>query len=312
MSRDRDIVDAIDALVDEQLERYDTRSGYDYNVGVDKCWHCGEDWHGLPITEHMRKMRRNGYLEPGYRYDEDTTRVLCPGSNVHTAGRPPAGWTIKDCILARPFVGNIPVADLAGFEPIGYLERPVRFSDPDDDPDDDTSDLTFRELSLQDLNRQDFERTRRRRLGRGTLSGRRSHWANEYGRLTVTGPYGDFIGQIVHIDHQRRRYRMQFGVVGFYFDMRTFQDPRSIDGAYHQVFTELRRARDEYAFNQQVRYRIEGDGRVTPVVPAPEPPPPAYAQFPHQSPEEFRRERLGEWPAPEPRPTPPRPRLRFN
>lgn len=310
MSRDRDIVDAIDALVDEQLERYDTRSGYDYNVGVDKCWHCGEDWHGLPITEHMRKMRRNGYLEPGYRYDEDTTRVLCPGSNVHTAGRPPAGWTIKD-ILARPFVGTIPVTDLAGFEPIGHLDRPIRFSDPDDDPDDDTSGLTFSELSLQDLNRQDFERTRRRQFGRGTLSGHRSHWVNEYGRLTVTGPYGDFIGQIVHIDHQRQRYRMQFGVVGCYFDMRMFQDRRSIDEAYHKVLTELRRARDEYAFNPQVRYRIEGD-RVTPVVPVPEPPLPAYAQFPHQSPEDFRRERLGEWPAPEPRPTPPRPRLRFN
>lgn len=315
MSRDRDIVDAIDALVDDQLERYDTRSGYDYNVGVDKCWHCGEDWHGLPITTHMRTMRRNGYLEPGYRYDEDTTRVLCPGSNVHTAGRPPVVRAMKSdgvTLHARPLGGAIPVAYLAGFEPIGYLDRPIRFSDPGVDPDDDTSGLTFRELSLQDLNRQDLERTRRRRFGCGTLQGHRSHWVNEYGRLTVTGPFGDFIGQIVHIDHQRRQYRMQFGVVVCDFDMRIFGDPRSVDGVYHRVLTELRRARDEYAFNPQVRYRIEGDGRVTPVVPAPDPPPPAYAEFPRQSAEEFRRERLGEWPVPEPRPTPPRPRLRFN
>nr|WP_046285029.1 hypothetical protein [Mycobacterium sp. UM_NZ2] len=41
----RDIIDDIDALIDEQLA---TGPVDDYSVNrYDKCWHCGRDWHGL-------------------------------------------------------------------------------------------------------------------------------------------------------------------------------------------------------------------------------------------------------------------------
>lgn len=95
-----DIVDEIDALVDEQLSGYSERTGYDYNASQDRCWHCGRDWHGLKITARMEEMRRayqqearrleylgegeTGYAEsvidPDYRYADDDSEVLCPGS----------------------------------------------------------------------------------------------------------------------------------------------------------------------------------------------------------------------------------------
>lgn len=40
-----DVVDAIAALVDEQLEQ--ERSGYDHNINQDTCPQCGGPWHGL-------------------------------------------------------------------------------------------------------------------------------------------------------------------------------------------------------------------------------------------------------------------------
>lgn len=92
-----DIIDAIDALVDEQMAGYRDRSGYDHNVNQDRCWHCGEDWHGLAITARMEEMRRRyryrgmfafgerdyaeSALDPDYRYAEDDSEVLCPGSD---------------------------------------------------------------------------------------------------------------------------------------------------------------------------------------------------------------------------------------
>lgn len=40
-----DVVDAIAALVDEQLEQ--ESSGYDHNINQDTCPRCGDGWHGL-------------------------------------------------------------------------------------------------------------------------------------------------------------------------------------------------------------------------------------------------------------------------
>lgn len=96
-----DIVDEIDALVDEQLSSYSQRTGYDYNASQDRCWHCGRDWHGLKITARMEEMRQvyqqevrrleylgegeTGYAEsvidPDYRHADDDSEVLCPGSS---------------------------------------------------------------------------------------------------------------------------------------------------------------------------------------------------------------------------------------
>ncbi|GAA4809534.1 hypothetical protein [Tomitella cavernea] len=68
----------IDALVDAQLAQ--EPSGYDHNLGQPECPHCGDDFHGLAVTERMRQMRRFGEVDPDYRYDEDTSPVVCPGS----------------------------------------------------------------------------------------------------------------------------------------------------------------------------------------------------------------------------------------
>jgi hypothetical protein len=124
---DRDIVDRIDELVDEQLSRYDERSGYDYNVGIDKCPHCDGEWHGLPITEQVREMRAwyCGCEECAtelaqYRANEDDSPIWRPGSEfigpwanqaqlrriregVITAewGPPPGAWTLDTFAVAR-------------------------------------------------------------------------------------------------------------------------------------------------------------------------------------------------------------------
>ncbi|WP_058037058.1 hypothetical protein [Rhodococcus sp. KB6] len=76
-----DIIDEIDALVDEQLSGYHDRSGYDYNVNQQKCWHCGREWHGLQITTRMEGMRRVRWYDENYRYAEDDSQILCPGSH---------------------------------------------------------------------------------------------------------------------------------------------------------------------------------------------------------------------------------------
>ncbi len=96
-NREQSVLDEIDALVDEQLQQ--TRSGYDHNVNQQRCRICGGDTHTLPITERMREMRRLhwstvGYYEGearvsqrvvdelnAYRYDQDESRIVCPGSD---------------------------------------------------------------------------------------------------------------------------------------------------------------------------------------------------------------------------------------
>ncbi len=76
-----DIVDEIDALVDEQLSGYHDRSGYDYNVNQDRCGHCHREWHGLKITERIESMAAQVTYDEDYRYADDDSEVLCPGSS---------------------------------------------------------------------------------------------------------------------------------------------------------------------------------------------------------------------------------------
>ncbi|NKV08519.1 hypothetical protein GS892_19330, partial [Rhodococcus hoagii] len=79
---DRDIIDDIDALVDEQMAGGEPIGGYDYDdPGFPDCPHCGEGWHGLKITARMREMRWGGAFDEDYRYAEDDSEVLCPGSD---------------------------------------------------------------------------------------------------------------------------------------------------------------------------------------------------------------------------------------
>ncbi|WP_238840685.1 hypothetical protein [Prescottella equi] len=92
-----DIIDAIDFLVDDQLASYNDRSGYDHNVNQDRCWNCDGEWHGLAITDRMRRRRWFGQVDPGYRYADDDSRIYCPGSDVAGPVRDERGlprWTI--------------------------------------------------------------------------------------------------------------------------------------------------------------------------------------------------------------------------
>lgn len=146
-----DIIDEIDALVDEQLSGYSQRTGYDYNASQDRCWHCGEDWHGLKITARMEEMRRayqqesrrleylgegeTGYAEsvidPDYRYADDDSEVLCPGSGFI------GPWATKrqiQAIRTARFVGGIPSVPYTrmrepgdhGIEAVPWISPPIR------------------------------------------------------------------------------------------------------------------------------------------------------------------------------------------
>lgn len=134
MTRRPDIIDEIGALVDEQLSRYDERSGYDYNVGIDKCPHCDGEWHGLPITERVREMRAYYCGCPAcadqldqYRVDEDDSPIWCPGSEfIGPWANPtqlrrisegmttpewvyaPGTWTIDPVVVARSGIFSNP------------------------------------------------------------------------------------------------------------------------------------------------------------------------------------------------------------
>ncbi|MRH87405.1 hypothetical protein GFY24_08020 [Nocardia sp. SYP-A9097] len=82
--RDRQIVNQIDQLVNDQLADGEPRTGYDYgDPDFPRCPHpwCDEEWHGLPITTRMAEMRWRGEVDPGYRYPDDESPVLCPGSD---------------------------------------------------------------------------------------------------------------------------------------------------------------------------------------------------------------------------------------
>ena len=76
-----DIINEIDALIDDQLEAGEPIGGYDFgDPDYPKCPHCQGDWHGLAITEQMQRMRYRGAVDEGYRYSEDDSPVICPGS----------------------------------------------------------------------------------------------------------------------------------------------------------------------------------------------------------------------------------------
>ncbi|WP_395704640.1 hypothetical protein [Rhodococcus ruber] len=76
-----DIMDQIDALIDEQLSEGEPIGGFDYDdPDYPKCPHCYRDWHGLAITARIEQMRRYGSYDEDYSYADDDSEVLCPGS----------------------------------------------------------------------------------------------------------------------------------------------------------------------------------------------------------------------------------------
>lgn len=81
-----DIIDTIDALVEEQMAEGERQCGADPLV----CPHCGRDWHGFPLTEQIAEMRSSGLFDEDYKVAGDDSPVLCPGSNVYGPARPQA------------------------------------------------------------------------------------------------------------------------------------------------------------------------------------------------------------------------------
>ncbi|MBF6062829.1 hypothetical protein IU500_13390 [Nocardia terpenica] len=108
---DRDVVDAIDALVDEQLAAGPDRGA------ADRCPHCPEGWHALPITAAMLTMMLCECSDcerdlAQHDYAADTTRILCPGSDF-IGPLPPL-----DLDAVKAVVGVVTVA-------LGLPVRPV-------------------------------------------------------------------------------------------------------------------------------------------------------------------------------------------
>lgn len=100
-----DIIDEIGALVDEQLSGYRDRSGYEYNVNQDRCHHCGREWHGLKITARIESMAAHVSYDEDYRYADDDSEVLCPGSSFI------GPWATKlqiQAIRTARLVGGVP------------------------------------------------------------------------------------------------------------------------------------------------------------------------------------------------------------
>lgn len=102
--------DEIDDLVDAQLRQ--ERSGYDHHINQPECIHCRGDAHSVPITKRMQEMRRLfqrtvQYYEDGprasdeliaqldaYRYDQDDSEIVCPGSEFIGPPRP-SRWQLE-------------------------------------------------------------------------------------------------------------------------------------------------------------------------------------------------------------------------
>ena len=86
-----DLIDRIDALVDEQMADGEPANGYDFgDPDYPGCPHCHRQWHGLHITKRIESMRWSGEFDPDYSYTEDESPVLCEGSDFIGPRRPPA------------------------------------------------------------------------------------------------------------------------------------------------------------------------------------------------------------------------------
>lgn len=84
-----DIIDVIDALIDEQLAAGEPETGYDFDdPQYPDCPHCHRGWHGLRITERIEAMHRIGQFDPDYRVADDDTPVVCEGSEFIGPRRP--------------------------------------------------------------------------------------------------------------------------------------------------------------------------------------------------------------------------------
>ncbi|MCV7255669.1 hypothetical protein H7J86_26240 [Mycobacterium hackensackense] len=88
-----DIIDRIDALVDEQMADGKPLNGYEFgDPDYPRCPHCRRHWHGLRITQRIASMYNLGNFDPEYTVAEDDSPILCEGSEFIGPQRPPIGW----------------------------------------------------------------------------------------------------------------------------------------------------------------------------------------------------------------------------
>jgi len=88
-----DIINEIDALIDEQLEAGEPENGWDYSDPTyPKCPHCQRHWHGLRLTRRIVSMYNTGVYDPDYSYADDDSEILCEGSEFIGPVRPPKQW----------------------------------------------------------------------------------------------------------------------------------------------------------------------------------------------------------------------------
>ena len=92
-----DIVNAIDALIEEQLAQGEPERGFDAgDPDFPSCPHCDRDWHGFPLTERVAGMYCCGLFDEGYSVKDDESPVVCPGSNF-------IGPVKAEAVAYRPF-----------------------------------------------------------------------------------------------------------------------------------------------------------------------------------------------------------------
>ncbi len=100
ISRLIDQIDAfdVDEYIDRQLAQGPRPQNQDSHWNYSEtCRWCREPWHGLPITKRMLEMRNNPYapdefLDPNYKYSEDKSDWVCPGSDFHGPETPGKSW----------------------------------------------------------------------------------------------------------------------------------------------------------------------------------------------------------------------------
>lgn len=91
--QENDVLSAIDELVNESLDSYDRRTGYDYNAGDDSCPNCYRNWHGLPKGQcpgsHLKdaeydaalaELMVNGPQEPKKAEPDGSPLIAAPAS----------------------------------------------------------------------------------------------------------------------------------------------------------------------------------------------------------------------------------------
>jgi hypothetical protein len=122
MDRVDKLLDEIDSLVDESLARGDRSQSY-RGEQMQKCRWCPEPWHGLPITKEMVRMRNEPYgwdefgqpvMDPNYKYSEDTSDWVCPGSDFHGPETPNKSWRLPRGAAAHQFQRRMPGPRLGG------------------------------------------------------------------------------------------------------------------------------------------------------------------------------------------------------